>query len=250
MSTSSQAPEEIQMCKTLLLSLLKQWHHYHTAVFQKLSFNYEKLFSNLASDIERKQLELDMLSQKNNYLQSKRNVGERITPEVLTFIDTLISKDAAREKKHPHHEYRYNGASIGFELIDGKLNLSDDDNDMQTLYRQLVKRLHPDVVESKAEYRAYWDLVQMAYKQKDIDRILMLYVSLCPTDVTKEKLNALITKQKRDLSALQTEEPFCYEGKLEDINWINEHRRKLQNRLSEINRNHLQISRQMKTFFG
>jgi len=110
------------------------------------------------------------------------------------------------------------------------------------MYRQIVKRLHPDIIGETTNFRAFWDNVQISYSKKDIERLRMFYFILCEISNENdshneiEELKNFIEKQKKDNENLKTQEPFCFENKLTDQNWIIERKNLLRNKLVQINK--------------
>jgi hypothetical protein len=132
------------------------------------------------------------------------------------------------------------------------------DRQIPFLYRNIVKRLHPDIVGNSDDFQKYWEIVQEAYKSKNLERLSIFFQTLCGEDNIdklnfKEKHQYLYNKQKglelsiqiekRKLDKLKTEEPFNLEDKLSDRYWVAKQKRSLQDKLFQINRQ-IQSSRQ------
>jgi len=253
MKTKKDLARQIISHKNQLLDLLKTWYHYQTEVLQKINFSYENLFGDIESEIESKEKNAKALERKYQILSNKVSRGERITRKAIEFIDNLLDKE---KKRDINYQYRssYKSTSFNFRnmINNGTLDTKYNDlYDISYLYRQIVKRLHPDIIGETTNFRAFWDNVQICYSKKDVDRLKMFYFILCRDHKNNvedihsnedelhteiEELRNFIEKQKKDIEDLKMQEPFCFEEKLADQNWIIERKNLLRNKLVQINK--------------
>ncbi|MDR0927369.1 MAG: hypothetical protein LBO69_06335 [Ignavibacteria bacterium] len=235
-----------------LLNLLKDWHYYNTEVLQRILFAYENIFGTLEQEIEQKDRTAKTLERKYQMLSYRINRGEKITRKSLEFIDRLLEIDTQREVTHPRHRSMHRGNVMPLRQRNGLLDTRYNDGiDIAYLYRQIVKRLHPDIVGESTAFRACWDNVQNCYRQHDIDRLKMFYAILCHEHLNNveevqanevqlkkevDDLKAYISQQHKDIDRLLKEEPFSIEEKLDDQSWIIERKNLLRDRLVQANK--------------
>ena len=250
--------KQIGFYKNQLMELLRTWYYYQTEVLQRINFSYENLFGNIETEIETKEKNAKALERKYQMLASKISRGEKITRKSIEFIDSLIAREKNRDmnfqRRSSYKSSFYNFKYYNFRnsknngVLDTKFN---DQFDISYLYRQIVKKLHPDIIGETADFREFWDNVQICYSKKDVERLQMFYFILCreqqenleeiysnEKELKKEveELKNFIEKQKKDIELLKTQEPFCFEDKLTDNKWIIERKNLLRNKLVQVNK--------------
>ena len=251
--TKKDLTKQVGFYKNQLLELLKTWYYYQTEVLQKINFNYENLFGDIESEIESKEKNAKALERKYQMIATKLDRGEKITRKSLEFIDSLLAREKKRDTNYQHRS-SHKSAFLNFRnsihngVLDTKYN---DQFDIAYLYRQIVKRLHPDIIGETTNFRIFWDNVQICYTKKDIERLKMFYFILCRDHQNNideihsnendlhdeiEELKNFIEKQRKDIDELKRQEPFCFEEKLADKNWVIERKNLLRNKLVQINK--------------
>jgi archaellum component FlaC len=253
MKAKKDLTKQISLYKNQLLELLKTWYYYQTEVLQRINFNYENLFGDIESEIESKEKNAKALERKYQMLTSKMERGEKITRKSVEFIDGLLDKEKKRDVNFQHRSsYKSKFSNFRNTTNNGMLDTKyNDQYDLSYLYHQIVKRLHPDIIGETTTFRTFWDNVQICYSKKDIERLKMFYFILCRDHKNNmeeihfnendlhndvEELKNFIEKQKQDIDDLKTQEPFCFEDKLADQNWIIERKNLLRNKLVQINK--------------
>jgi hypothetical protein len=119
------------------------------------------------------------------------------------------------------------------------------DHELVTMYRTLVKQLHPDVAEtgeSDAGNEAVWHQVQNAYANRNAGQLRSLLTVLGVNEALsreaddwgidrwREEVDTLERRlglEQRKLRRLRAEEPFTMERDLEDEAWRVRHRDEL-----------------------
>ena len=133
--------------------------------------------------------------------------------------------------------------------------LSDEDAiEFKKLYRDLVKKLHPDVIENVTnEKELLWFRVQEAYKLGDIEELKSIY--LLSNDIDDEvktntkSENVLVALEKKiseleksifniieQIKNLNSKFPMNLKYKLRDINWVKSANSDINNKIIDLNK--------------
>lgn len=237
--------EKIDQQKRILLEILEQWYYYRYVVQPRLMFEYEKIFGDLEEEIENKSNIALTLERKLELLITKVRRGSKINRATLDGIDRTV-KYEIRSKSSLN--------STGKESFLPLNKFSDkngnNSNEINKLYRILVKKLHPDVVGETELFKKFWVAIQDAYKEKNYQLIRIFYKTIAEgtapfeTELSLDYLQKLeeelkefkfmIGIERRMLERMLSKEPFIYEGKFNDPKWIEEHRSNLRKRIANL----------------
>ncbi len=217
--------ERLNRGKSQLLDLLDEWHVKNTSERSRILFDYEKVFGEFESKIKLHYKEAKNLEGKLNALKEKLRVKKS-------------SKDSSYSKS-------INGS------FKEKDSTTFNESEFNSVYRTIVKKLHPDLNDSTLDFDKYWNNIQFAYKSKDYLRLRMYSETLFNDSFTEanefaseetqtellskkiEEIENYIKEEKSNLLRLQYTEPFCYEDRLKDHRWVMRHRHLLRNKLKQ-----------------
>jgi len=203
-----------------LSNLLSRWFYLKNVVFPQIDYRYNQLFGAIESEIEHFTLEL----RKHKMAHFKVNI-QNIEYVSNSNIDNL--NNCA--------EYIFNSVEKAFEnnqIPDFSINV---DYEISNLYRQLVKKLHPDTSNDIELFNKYWINVQDAYHTKNVHKLRLFHKIICFDEylelittrnrerVLSFELNELeksITNEKRKINRLMNQEPFVFMNKLYDEEWV------------------------------
>jgi len=243
--------KQIEDYKLQLTNLLSIWYRHQTEIKQKLMFEYDILFGQLEEDICNRNLMAEALEHKYNLLNHRVKNNGKITPEYNNFVDELVEYEKQQKIENFREKSSYklyqSRFSKSVDNISKELEFNDQ-YDISALYKLIVRQLHPDIAGASMNQQLLWHTLQFCYKQRDLERIIMLYLLIChdtrfdfsndavalETFIVELKEN--INKQKQDIANMRKQEPFCFDGKLDNTEWINSHRNKLRQNLLEINK--------------
>jgi hypothetical protein len=242
--------KRIEDMRQELLDLLDHWYDLINIQQPRLEFLYEAVFGDLEIELEQKSRTSEELQRKVELISYKLKKGEKINKSTLEFIDMVIDREFRnnmfnRPQQNNMFEEKASSNISESDLIDD-MAIEDE---IPTLYRSLVKKLHPDIAGDTENFRRFWNSVQDAYKTNDITRLRLFKKTLCP-DLKLEKhineeiklkkhikeLEININTEKRKIQRLREQEPFTLESKLGDRNWISRRRRMLRDRLFQVER--------------
>lgn len=237
--------EKIDQQKRILLEILEKWYHYRYVVQPILIFEYEKKFGDLEEEIEHKTEVAITLERKLELLMTKARRGMRLNRSTLDGIDRTVKYEIkSRTHINPTLPETFNPS---------QRFLGDDDtnsNELNRMYRLLVKKLHPDVVGETELFKKYWISIQDAYKEKNYQLLRIFYKTIADGYSAKDCINSIdylrqleeelkelklmIGIERRMLERMLSKEPFVFEDKFNDPKWIEEHRKDLKSRISNL----------------
>jgi len=251
--------KRVDELKHKLLSLLDLLHYYQNDVYQEIMFRYDNIFGDLEDEIDDKSQESVELERKVELLRLKMRKGETINDNSLRFVNLIVQREAQRNNTFDksssfHNSFKksnvFNNSESQVER--NKYHCEVNNNyELPLLYRNLVKKLHPDVSGESDEFNRFWDNVQHAYRSSDVERLRLLHLSLCTLDnisSVKQKnaevalktqifeLEQSIKQQENRIRSMKKQEPYNLEDKLNDKNWIARQKNLLRERIFQIDR--------------
>ena len=246
---------QIDALKEQLLNLLTIWYKDQTEVLQQILFVYENVFGNIEVEIEEKEQNAKKLEQKYKILSNYSNGKNPVKRQSVEFIDKLLFKDKENSNKTYNRIDTFNRKDK-YERLDP---LPNDSVNISKLYRNIVKKLHPDIIQESNIFKLCWSNVQFCYQKQDIERLKMFYLILCSKyekDIKKQDIDTLIKeidelkksieKQNQDNAHLQKEEPYCFKDKLNDDKWIIDRKNELRHKLVQVNKRILHNNRLLR----
>jgi hypothetical protein len=217
--------------------------------------------------MEKKSRQASEIERRVELLSIKLRKGEKLTEKTLKFVDMVVSKEFERSKRakpqNKSSSKKSNGKTNGSaKRVAFSIDSKEINHSLPHLYRNIVKRLHPDVVGESPEFRKYWDNVQDAYKKGNVERLKLFYKTLCITESTpksdpnaeeKELLRQIreleisIGRERHKIEKLKRQEPFIWENKLEDIIWVTRRKRRMRERIFQMDRKIQHNKRMLRT---
>jgi len=235
--------EQIEEHKKTLLELVEKWYHLRYVVQPKIEFEYEKIFGDLEEELEEKATLCSRMERKIELIFVKINRGMRIDKKTYDFIDkTVESTNTVRNNSNQFSPTSKNNFVPNSGNFDTSQNLNTELNKM---YRALVKQLHPDVSGETEFFKKFWVPIQDAYKEKNYSKIRVFYKILnsfnfemnpeedviSKLEEELKELKLIIGIERRVLERMLLQEPFVYEKNLKNPVWIQEHRKKLKEKI-------------------
>ena len=225
---SEELKNQCELLRKELAGLFAELDHLENTVGPNITAEYAatigaKEYEALALDVEVRRLKATMekiLALEN---QNKKPNLEQIEAEVedeLKEWNTKVQKlleDVERGKKR-----------LASQMS------PEDSAEMQKLYRELAKKLHPDInPDLSEEHKALWGRVQLANSFGDLDemRALALLVDDIPDEIVsvssldmlrqrRDRLKEQVAELIRRIDEIQQDVPFTLAEKLADPAWI------------------------------
>lgn len=236
---------KVNFLKQELLSLVEQWQDLRDDVHPRLMYAYETLFGSLEYELKkRKQLSVEN-SRKLEMLNLQISKGEVIDLNKLKYFHNQIRSNQKTSKLKSNSskiDSFFNSYDKTKETTLIPISVVDEKYEMVQIYRDLVKRIHPDLNGDNYNFRRYWHSIQSSYKNANIQRLRLYHQTLCPIEYTnfKEKnviynslknqeseLKNSIKKEKQKIQEILEKEPFNLEKKFYNEKWINNRRKHL-----------------------
>lgn len=205
--------------KSKLFELLDNWYYMHSIVQPRLVFTYETIFGDLEFELDKLETNKVELDYKIRSIRFDKNYN----------LSQPIIDEATRHFNQEVNSMKYFGNS------DSRYSAKDSFIDE---YRELVKKIHPDVAGENNLFKLYWNSIQFAYKNQDKEQIARFHFLICKCERIeaefdyfdlKKSINYLelsIAREQSRLEQLKKQEPFSFEQYFEDSTWI-EHRKSL-----------------------
>ncbi len=236
--------EQLQKLRTELIKLIADRDHLLNVVKPNLEARYYAVIGKeqyrlflLRNDVLRlrRKIELIRASLNRGEEPDPELIEEQLDKELQQWIEEL--QDLARKIEWAEYRSRLPRLSV------------EEARELRRLFRELVRKLHPDLNEELPENHKYlWERVLSAYRNGDLEELqtLSLLVSerkedLPPEPSTMEQLAADIKKMGQkiekvleDLAKIQEQFPFSLRDKLDDAQWVAEQQKDLERQIEEM----------------
>jgi hypothetical protein len=261
--TIRQLRRRIRECRENLLELLDEWHYLKNVVQPRIMFVYENIFGDLEQDIQIRTRLASEIERRVELLSLKLRRGEKLNDKTIRFVNTVVQKEFERYNGfHSSNDSTYNEQKSTKNGNHSKQNHNssyfaiekekwENAYEVPHLYRKLVKKLHPDVSGETEIFKKYWENVQEAYQSSNMQRLRLFWKTLCSVDErqfadpkTEEsalraeirELEINIEAEKRKIERLKNQEPFNFEEKLNDKDWVRKRLHRLKEKVFQLDR--------------
>jgi gas vesicle protein len=179
---------------------------------------------------------------KEAILQSAINRQVKCSIDVVEAQLNFEFEKWNREAKEFYEDLKFAEAYTGLEKM-----TSGDVIGMKKIYRELVKKFHPDLnPDWQEEARHFWQRIVEAYGNNDLRELKTL--ELLSRDFEKEErvlstmellkkdcesLKEKIKEMISEIAHVKKEFPFNIEDKLQDVGWVEEQNRLIEDQVSE-----------------
>ena len=226
-----------EFCRTELAQILSSWFYLKNIIYPQLEYSYFSLFGEIENEI----------NNRTDYLKSlkiKRNKYYQIYNQTTETKNDNINN----LKQSADNLFKKIESGFDSELIP-QLPLNVE-YEVSTLYRKIVKKIHPDVNPTDDIHKKYWINVQDAYQNRNVNKLRLYHKILCHEDyleiinkrhlerVLQQELNELennIKTEKKKIQHLMMQEPFIFKDKINDERWIAHRKKLLELRLERLN---------------
>ncbi len=243
--------KKLSETKEKLWNLLDEYYYLTNIEYSRIMYEYEMLFGELEEEINEKNTLFKELEQEIGKLSSRR----KMTYSYLNDEKSKYDKNINQEKVNNHYDSKIPSCPV------------NEKYEIQQIYRQIVKKLHPDISGNSNEYKRFWNNVQDSYKNADLLRLRLFYQTLVLDSQNKNISNPYyeeealeteikdlennIQKLTKRIESLKQQEPYVFEKKMKDKFWISIQKKKLQLKINQIDKKisyHKKILMQFNSF--
>lgn len=221
---------------------------------KKEAIRWEKEYYRVYGDLIKKaftlKIECISLKKQISYCQSKFNNGEKIQKsELISYIDDYLSE-------YNSELNRLIDIIEDANAIKSKISLVDY-NELKSVYRRIVKKIHPDLnpkLFEREEVKDLWDKVEAAYIANDLDELkgLEILVSLITdSDVSELDIKDIqdrIADIKDEIHTIITTKPYIYKDMVNDQEAIIKKKEELNSEIEEYQKYKAELETILKTF--
>jgi hypothetical protein len=275
--TIRQLRKRIHECREDLLGLLDEWHYLKNVVQPRIMFVYENIFGDIEQDIQVRSRLASEIERRVELLSLKLRRGEKLNDKTIRFINTVVQKEFERyngfrsssnsysDNRPPRNGNSNHNGSNGKMYFEIEKEKWENNYEAPHLYRKLVKKLHPDVSGETEIFKKYWENVQEAYQTSNMQRLKLFWKTLCSVDERRYQdpeseeaalrteirdLEINIEAEKRKIERLKNQEPFVFEDKLSDKDWVRKRLHRLKEKVFQLDRQINFQRRMLRTLAG
>lgn len=227
---------QVQFLRTSIAAVVEELrellYHWFVLVCQErplLLERYAALFGELEYALQAETLRAWKVQRVCELVSLYVRRGEPITPQLLQRICQYVERESRRFSDTPLQD-----SASPAPGADGDEHQKTRTQQCAQLYRELVKKLHPDREGDRQLFALYWNVVQEAYGRGDLERLRVIYGIVCIeahyragecqsvemlARIHRRLLYRLDYEQRR-LARMLRQEPFTLATQLEDPAWI------------------------------
>lgn len=223
--------QDIESVRQQVTDVLMEIDHINLQVNPQIEADYAIKIGCYENELLKAQIEARRAKRRLELAQARRNRGEGISDSAIEeVLDTEFEAWEAQLSMQVQSYLAKLETKAGSRVL-----LPHELDEVRTLHRELVKRLHPDLhADQTDDERRLFDMVQAAYKHGSLEILRSIEVATSylaaddvPTDGTEEELCAeleLLGAQLRvlqeRLEALKSAPPYTFAERLTDSKWV------------------------------
>lgn len=232
--------ERLRELRLELRNAIDDWHRLSTEVRPRLHALYHVHFGELERELQQSALSAAEMFRRVELLSIKHERGEQLTQQIVDLINEVVDKEYARFAMRVKEAFEMDQR----QRDDAERSRAGQtsDHELVSMYRTLVKQLHPDVAEKHdddASDSIVWHQVQSAYASRNAGQLRSLLAVLGAEETLTresddwaidrwrhevEEIERRLGVELRKLRRLRSEEPFTMERDLDDEAWRIRHR--------------------------
>jgi hypothetical protein len=224
--------EKLNSLKSELAKLISDRDYLENTIKKNLEALYVTRIGKNEYELFNLECQLARLKRKIELIQIRINHGKNVD---------LFEVEEQLDDEYSEWKEKIDGMLCDIKASEARLNslMSEKETrEFQSLYRSLVKKLHPDVNANQSEKEVLlWNRTQIAYKLGDIEElqtIKLLLEGIGEEDIKKdpgsislidrqmESLKDKISRLTQYIMKLKSEFPFTIENNIKDESWVKE----------------------------
>lgn len=225
-----------------LRDVLCQWFALVMEERPRVLDRYAELFGALEQELQLATLHAAQVQRIYELVHAYYRRGEPITESLLQRICQFV--------KWEYRTYRENSPMVASSA--GKKHDAEAagaqcsrTSQLARLYRDLVKRLHPDREGDADLFERFWVLVQQAYTSGDLERLRSVHGIVCIEAQYRDSVASSVEMlmqmhrrllyrldyERRRMARLRSEEPLAFAERMDDPAWVAQRRRQLEQQI-------------------
>ncbi len=201
--------------------------------YREITSKYDTYFRELEVELQRTTLKAAEMQRRVELYSLRAQKGKIFDAAECAIIEEMVAREfdlyhrRMKENFDQSSDERNASSATKVETKSGHKQ-----REMLQLYRDLVRRLHPDVCQSQSEFDSFWHLVRAAYEGADVQRLRLLHNLVCnpQSDIQHEDLDRTLDQlqtnvkrlemrvdyEQRKINRLRSEEPYSLATMLDD----------------------------------
>lgn len=219
------AGEKIQELKKTLENLVFERDNLKFVICENIKTEYMLIFGSLEYRIYKSYLKYLRLKRKKDLIQAKKNRQEKI---IIEDIDTKLDEEFCDYKKKL--DEKVEEINHALDRSKGEILSDEDSKFLKKTYKNIVKKLHPDINPSvtEAEKELFYHATE-AYKDGDIASLEIIYDIVCKEEDKEDKafsgknpeeevkrLEDLVNQVEDNIDLIKSIPPYTWKILLED----------------------------------
>lgn len=227
----------IAQLRRQLRDVLCQWFALVMEERPRLLDRYADYFGALEQELQSATLRAAQVQRICELVHAYYRRGEPITESLLQRICQLV--------KWEYQRYAESVPMVAKQGADADLTFCSRTKQLVQLYRDLVKRLHPDRERDKDLFERFWVFVQQAYSTGNMERLRTVHGIICieaqyydsagsSVEMLVQLHRRLIYRldyERRRIERLRYEDPLAIAECIDDPTWVAQRRQHLEQQI-------------------
>jgi hypothetical protein len=238
-------------------------------IFRDVTTQYREHFGEVEAQLQQATLRASEMQRRLELVVVRSRHGRVITREEMEHINAMVEREFSVYHRRMDDDKRGETKAKTAKrhgVSTAEPRSAEHVRERQSLYRQLVKVLHPDVTEDESLFSRFWSLVSDAYERDDLPRLRSLHSAICASaldsvdhgremsydDIRQsvDRLAMRVDYETRRYARLQTEEPYRLRTMLSDEQARMEHAASLRAMIERQERIIAAGAEQLRTIVG
>lgn len=238
--------EQQILLRSELLTILAERERLETEATNKVLFDYGLHFDKIEDVLKNKNTIANVYEKHLTRFIAKLKRGEHINSELLDALEAEIElsiKTTNEQKENQEIEF----FEDNYEIL---LNTLDANKEFSSMFREIVKAIHPDVAGQNTNFSLHWNSIINAYKSKDYEKIKLYYDlvdnkkvylnyenKLSEIEKLEEDIKNLIRRiayEKRYQNRLINSEPLSFADDLSNPQWLEQREKLIRHKIEAV----------------
>lgn len=236
----------IHTMRSELRAILEEGYQVQNEVRRELLRRYDELFREQEVELQQKTLEAAQIQRRVELFTIRAQRGQRITENDAQLINEMVNGEFRKYRERLKEAFQMDVAERNTKAqLKHQKQKNSEGSEVARLYKQIVKQLHPDAQGGESEdFQRFWNTVQDAWQRRDLQRIRAIHNMLCIEErimkdidlgeedierlrVEARRLEMRVDYERRKLLRTKQQDPYSLADKLDNAQWVEQHRKSL-----------------------